>query len=726
MKDETGKKKIAFYIGSLRKGGAERVFVNLADYFRGEGYEVVMVTQYRFEEEYDLPAGVGRILSDIGEEDVTKSRIRNFFRRLNKLHAIWKEEKPHLVLSCIGKNNFMAVVSTMWTGTKAVVSVVGEAAEEYPTKLMRTLANVLFPCAAGVILQTERSRAFFSRRVAARAVVLPNSLNPAFIRPRYEGEREKEIVSVGRMDENKNHMMQLRAFAALPPAFSDYRLTIYGDGELRSSIEDLAKELGIADRVRLPGVVPDIAERIGKASLFLLTSYSEGVSNALIEALALGLPVIATDVPSGGTEELMTDGVNGLIIPAGDQKALEDAIERILTDPDQADGLGREAAKIQERLAPERVNGLWKDYFEGIMRKNNRWLLQAVCFLAVFMAILLPVSYMVRTNGDVKDRFAGFYAEKKDSLDVVMIGSSPVFPYYAAPKLWGETGIAMYPLSTNVQRPAAMQYLMAEAEKTQSPQLYIFEMRMFTMEEEGLMENMAYTRGVIDNMRYSSLRVKAIKGLVPEDDEEGRLSYYLDIMKYHTNWKMLALPSEWKNMFYKNSHPLKGYTFRDEVGPQPMPDIDGVEGTRPIPSEQEAYLKELLLSLQEENQAALFLVSPYGESREDEQMFRYMEEITSAYGYPFLNMNDYYEEIGIVFEEDFADYGSHTNAVGAEKCTDFLKSYLQTHYSLPDHRGDASYASWDASYQLWKERQEEAVKTVRERIANGEYAQYDE
>ena len=726
MKGETREKKIAFYIGSLRKGGAERVFVNLADYFRKEGYEVVVVTQYRFEEEYDLPAGVGRVLSEIEDTEVTRSRIRNFFRRLNKLHAIWKEQKPNVVLSCIGKNNFMTIVSAMGTGTKAVVSVVGEAREEYPTKVMRMLANLLFPRAAGVILQTERSRAFFRKKVAARTIVLPNSLNPAFIRPRFEGEREKEIVSVGRMDKNKNHEMQLRAFAALPPAFSAYTLTIYGDGELRSSIEKLADELGISDRVRLPGVVPDVAERIERASLFLLTSYSEGVSNALIEALALGIPVIATDVPSGGTEELMVDGVSGLIIPAGDQAALEAAMEKLLGDPAYADRLGREAAKIQERLAPERVNALWKAYFEEIMKKNNNWLIQAVCFVAVFALILLPVSYMVRTNGDVKDRFAGFYAEKKDSLDVIMIGSSPVFPYYAAPKLWGETGIAMYPLSTNVQRPAAMKYLVEEAEKTQSPQLYIFEMRMFTMEEKGLMDNMAYTRGVTDNMRYSILRAKAIQGLVPEDDEEGRLSYYFDIMKYHTNWKMLALPSEWKNMFYHNSHPLKGYTFRDEVGPQPMPDIADVEGEKPIPPEQEAYLKELLLALQKGNKDALFLVSPYGESADEEQMFHYMEEIVASYGYPFLNMNDYYEEIGIVFEEDFADYGSHTNAVGAEKCTDFLKSYLQAHYSFPDHRGDASYASWDEAFQLWKKQQDEAVETVRERIANGEYAQCEE
>ena len=97
--------------------------------------------------------------------------------------------------------------------------------------------------------------------------------------------------------------------------------------------------------------------------------------------------------------------------------------------------------------------------------RNNKTILQAAIFVLLFLAILVPVSYMVRTNGDVKDRFAGFYAEKKDSLDVVMIGSSPVFPYYAAPKLWGETGIAMYPLSTNVQRPAAMRYLAEEAER---------------------------------------------------------------------------------------------------------------------------------------------------------------------------------------------------------------------------------------------------------------------
>ena len=369
MNRNAEQKHIAFYIGSLSKGGAERVFVNLSEYFLHEGYRVTMVTQYQYspEAEYALDPGVGRVLSDLTPDELSGSRAVNLYRRIRKLHRIWKDCQPDLVLSCVGKNNFMAIVTTMFTGTRPVVSVVGEAKEEYPGRLMPLLADFLFPHAAGIILQTERSRYFFHKAVQRRAVILPNSLNPAFIKPRYEGERDKRIVAVGRLDANKNHEMMIRAFARLKDRYPEYTLTVYGDGELRPFLTDLAKRLHVLDRVCLAGVVPDVAVRIERASLFLLTSYSEGVSNALIEALATGLPVIATDVPSGGTAELMKDGENGLVIPVGDLDALTDAMDRLLGDPGYADGLGREACKIQQRLAPERVNRLWREYFDRII-----------------------------------------------------------------------------------------------------------------------------------------------------------------------------------------------------------------------------------------------------------------------------------------------------------------------------------------------------------------------
>ena len=369
INNNSNARKLAFYIGSLHKGGAERVFVNLAEYFTAQGYQVIMVTQYKYgdEEEYALDDNIKRVISDITPQETTGSRVVNFFRRMSKLHKIWKTEQPDLVLSCVGKNNFMTVVTTMFSKTKPVVSVVGEAKEEYPNLLMKTLANILFPHAAGVILQTERTRSFFSKRVGKTSVILPNSLNPAFIRPRFQGEREKRIVSVGRLDANKNHEMMIRAFANILPMYPEYTMTIYGDGELREQLQNLINSLGLEDKITLPGIIPNVADNIQKAAMFLLTSYSEGISNALIEALALGLPVIATDVPSGGTVELIQHNENGLIIPTGDQKGLEEAMKAILSDADFAERLGRNACKIQERLAPDRVNEQWKRYFESII-----------------------------------------------------------------------------------------------------------------------------------------------------------------------------------------------------------------------------------------------------------------------------------------------------------------------------------------------------------------------
>lgn len=358
---------LAFYIGSLDKGGAERVFVNLAEYFQNRCYQIVMVTQYRKAEEYALADGIKRVISDITPQETTKSRLINFYRRVRKLHRIWKEEKPDLVLSCVGKNNFMTIVTTMFTKTKPVVSVVGEAKEEYPGRMMKFLANLLFPYASGVILQTERSRDFFSKKISKTAVILPNSLNPLFMRKRFQGERDKRIVSVGRLDANKNHEMMVRAFAALSDKYPEYTLTIYGEGELRGALQKLIGSFGLEDRVFLPGVIPDVADQIEKAALFLLTSYSEGISNALIEAMALGLPVIATDVPSGGTQELIRHGINGLVIPAGDGKALIESMDKVLSDKELAERLGLEAHKIQERLAPDKVNEQWREYFEKLL-----------------------------------------------------------------------------------------------------------------------------------------------------------------------------------------------------------------------------------------------------------------------------------------------------------------------------------------------------------------------
>ena len=342
---------VAFYIGSLKKGGAERVFVNLATYFLEQGCNVTMVTQYKKENEYELPAGIRRVISDLTPEE-EGGRIANLFRRYRKLRRIFREIHADVVLSRIGKNNFMALLANAFLPTKVVVSVVAEPTEEYPTKGMRLLAKTLFYAADGIVM-------------------LKNSLNPAFVRQRYEDDRPQDIVAVGRMDENKNQRMAIRAFCKIAERFPDARLILYGDGPLRRELTEEVRSLDMSERILLPGRITDVPEKLEKAYAFVLTSFTEGMPNTLIEAMSLGTACISTDCPCGGPKDLIRDGENGFLVPVDDSDALADRLTRLLENPDLMQQMGKNAAKLQAEYLPEKVNQEWADYFQKVAGKKK-------------------------------------------------------------------------------------------------------------------------------------------------------------------------------------------------------------------------------------------------------------------------------------------------------------------------------------------------------------------
>lgn len=344
---------------------------------------------------------------------------------------------------------------------------------------------------------------------------------------------------------------------------------------------------------------------------------------------------------------------------------------------------------------------------------------KSVVFILLFLIMLQSVTYMLRTNGTIKEIFVGFYAEPKDTIDVVMIGSSPVYPYYAAPQLWGEYGIAAYPLSSNVQRPKAAIYLVKEALKTQTPSLFIFELRQFTAADDDMMHNMAYTRGVTDNLKYSLNRLELIRVLVPKGED--RYTYYFDIFKYHSNWRSIVLPDQYTAFAYERKHPLKGFAINDRVVFYEEKDYSSLTTELAIPPEQEETLYELMTYLQENDLQALFLISPMVLSEEMQMKFNYLERIITENGAICLNLNDYYEEIGLDFATDFYDGGSHTNASGSEKCTAFLGEYLAQHYDFADKREQEPYKDWDEAYAYWLKCQTAALETIEKKVANGNY-----
>ena len=362
-------KTIALYISSISKGGAERVIVNLAEYFYSRGYKVLLVTTRKEKEEYQISEGIIRQISEPSSGEMTGGRIDNFRVRFCKLKDIWRKERPDVILSFIGKNNLMAILTSLGLKIPVVVSVRGEPTEEYYNRWMRLMAKGLFHFAAGVVLQTGRCYSFFPKAVRKKAVILKNPVHSNFFRERFEGEREKTVAAVGRIDENKNHELLLRAFAGIAEEFPEYRLVIYGEGEKRKELQELAGKLGMEERISLPGNVDNVAELIYKISLFVLPSNTEGMPNTLIEAMLLGLPVIATDCPCGGPAELITHGVNGLLTPVGDAEKMKEALRMVLGNCQRADEMGREAAKLKMVYNAETVYKSWESYLVKVMQR---------------------------------------------------------------------------------------------------------------------------------------------------------------------------------------------------------------------------------------------------------------------------------------------------------------------------------------------------------------------
>lgn len=372
-KKGTGKKKIAFLINSLGKGGAERVAVNLAEHFWKSGYDVLLVTSRRHAEEYEVTFPVKRRLLEEEIAGAPLGRAGKVPARVSGLRRIWKQERPDLVVALIGKMNLYAMLSTRGMKVPVILSVRSDPAREYPSRLQKLLAERLFRRAAGVIFQTEDAMGFFSEKVQRHSAVLPNALDKSFIRARYEGRRDDEIVMVGRLDANKNHQLLLRAFARIQEDYPAMKVVIYGAGlegsDTKPMLRRLSEELGIKEKVLFRGRQTDIREKIERARIFVLVSDYEGMPNALLEAMATGLAVISTDCPCGGPRSVIENGKNGILIPPGDEEALTAALRRILEHPDLEERLGREAAKLGAQLGPEKVCGRWQEEIENRVRE---------------------------------------------------------------------------------------------------------------------------------------------------------------------------------------------------------------------------------------------------------------------------------------------------------------------------------------------------------------------
>ena len=284
-------------------------------------------------------------------------------------------------------------------GIPVAVAVRSDPAREYADPKLRKLALKLFPTAAGVILQTQDGVNFFPEDIRRRSVVLPNPLNPEFMTEPFEGERDHRIVVVGRIDKNKHQSLVVSAFEKIADEIpEDYILEFYGDGSERENLSAEVARGRLSSRIFFRGVVTDVPQRIRKAGLFILSSDKEGMPNALIEAMALGIPCISTDCPCGGPKVLMKTGAtpsegkaepssidhgdnssndqgdnlpNGILVPVGDADAMAEAMKKVINDPALARRLGRNALRVRAVYSPEAAFAAWEKYLRSIALRRQ-------------------------------------------------------------------------------------------------------------------------------------------------------------------------------------------------------------------------------------------------------------------------------------------------------------------------------------------------------------------
>ena len=355
---------LLFYINSLRRGGAERVLLQLAERFAGAGYRAVFVTSFRAEDEYPVPPTVERI--SIEDAQIPQSALKRNLSRISALRRLCIEYRPAALISFMAEPNFRAVLAARGLPVKTILSVRNAPEKEYFNSVFRFVARHILPRADGCVFQTEDAKSWFPERLQKKSTVIMNQVSQRFF-DEVPSDTHRGVAAVGRLSPQKNHAMLIRAYAALGDV--DEPLTIYGEGPLREELEALVKELGLEGRVFLPGQSADISRDIKGAKLFVLSSDYEGMPNVLLEAMALGLPCIATDCPCGGPASVIEDGVSGVLIPVGDEKALTEKLKLLLSSDKTRVNLSQNAKIAAGAFRPEAVFRQWKEYVETVIAR---------------------------------------------------------------------------------------------------------------------------------------------------------------------------------------------------------------------------------------------------------------------------------------------------------------------------------------------------------------------
>lgn len=396
-------KKILMVMPVLKGGGAERVASILTNEFYKNGYDCeflltscnrdevisrdlcekipVIILRERFRKSFaDLFFKLLRPATSILCKPFEKAKksvpvafsylsfIANYHKEIKALEKVLKERETATVVTFLQPSIPMVLLAGRKTENKIIISERND-----PKRLMKhrygyNFIKKYYKRADRIVFQTDDAKNTYPENIASKGTVIFNPIKEN-LTERCIGERNKNITTFCRISYQKNLPVLVRAFSEVHKDFEDYRLRIIGntqnedDEKALSETKAEIEKLKIADFVDFEPFSLNVHSEIIEDAVYVNSSDYEGMSNAMLEAMAIGMPVVCTDCPIGGASAVIKDGENGLLVPVRDADAMAEAIKRVISDKAFSEKLSENATKIKSELSLGNVARKWMELF---------------------------------------------------------------------------------------------------------------------------------------------------------------------------------------------------------------------------------------------------------------------------------------------------------------------------------------------------------------------------
>ncbi len=347
-------KKAFIIINHFKIGGAERVASILANVMSDEWEVHALVSDPTMNYPVDERVKIHTV------ETKRNSLPLRFLARVNKFRKLCREIKPDVIFSFGYSSSVYGwqCKRVLRNKTIFVASERTDPTKEPKNRISVLLRNISYKNADYLVCQTQWVKSFFENNgINQHCVVIPNPVSPNL--PEWRGENSKVIITAARLEPQKNLPLLIRAFACFLKNHPEYTLKIFGEGYLRTELETLIKDLGLGNSVSLPGFSKDIMNEMAISRMYVSTSDYEGISNSMLEAIAIGVPIVHTDCPVGGAAMYIKNGTNGFLVPVGDQMAVESAMHQIVNGALDFNSLKISAMSLRNNLSPDKIASSW-------------------------------------------------------------------------------------------------------------------------------------------------------------------------------------------------------------------------------------------------------------------------------------------------------------------------------------------------------------------------------